>query len=802
MLTILNDPAGVTGGQKYLLDHSITLQENIARHLAAGGGCELLINGVQVDPLTDPRLDMPPGPSDLVTVVRRPAAGVDWAIYYYIAMAALVIYTYANMPDMPDNSAGKDSPNNKLTGQTNVARAYQAIPDVYGYRRIWPDLIQSSTVEYIDNIKYVTEWLCLSRGKGTITDVRYAESPLEDIDGSSFEVFEPAVTSAYPEFSTTTLNDVNESFASDEVNGQEMPVAALGAGIVIAGATVAVISGTDVTVTTLDGPEFDVLKTLFPGGYIAYNDPSDRFECISYLVSGGDVTFTFRGDPGIVTPGVVDVTIYPYEPATIGPFTMPVECTSIWWSTNFLRGLRGGVAIRAEWWLIDEFGDEVVGTRQSTDVSFFADTLDQRYYTNKVTPAAGFGRYRISFTRTSLPGLDGDFPAKLEEVYAIRNYPTKELPGVTVIRVTTKATLSATGFSDRKFNVRWQRHVRTLTSDTLSASRNFARAIAHVWTLAGNVMSGLDADALAGVNADLGEDSPLLRFDGSLDDADMSLGERMQFIANMARCVVWRDGTKWTVTRNQARSAPELQLDYRNLARSGDSVINYASHLPASHDGVEIEYVDEETQSKKAYVRFNIQTGALVSGASSNPKRVSMQGCTTQAQAENRARVEARTLIYQRTSVTDTALADATQLAIGALVRWVDPNDFGGDDGLQAGEVRGIAGTVISTSEALDWKGETSGRILFTGTDGRHIGSPIVCTPATGGVLLSTSVPSGVYVADAARQLGSRYVFAVGLTNGEMEAAGLYLVTDSKPTAERTVSLALAEYDARIYEDD
>lgn len=798
MLTILNDPAGVTGGQKYLLDHSITLQENIARHLTAGGGCELLINGIKIDPLTDPRLDIPPGSSDVVTIVRRPEGWVEAA--YYIIMLALVVYTYANKPSVPDESVGKDSPNNKLTAQTNVARAYQAIPDVYGFRRVWPDLIQSSTIEYIDQEKYVTEWLCLSRGKGTISDVRYAESPIEDISGSSFEVFEPAPSAGYPEYSTTTINDVNEAFASDEVNGQEVPAASLGAGIVILGATVTIISGTDCTVTTADGPEFDELKTLYPGGYVAYNDPANRFEFISYLVSGGSVTFTFRGDPGVVSPGVVDVTIYPYEAVTLGPFTLPVVCDRFWWNTVFLRGLGGVVRLQAAWWQIDEFGAEIVGTREADYFDYASASIDQCFFTSKVEPAAGEGRYRIEFKRLS-PSDDGGV-SKLEEVFAVRYFPTKELPGVTVIRVTTKATLSATGFSDRKFNVRWQRHVRTLTSDTLSASRNFARAIAHVWTLAGNAMIGLDTDALAAVNEDLGEDSPLLRFDGSLDDADMSLGERMQFIANMARCVVWRDGTKWTVTRNQARTTPELQLDYRNLARSGDSVVNYASHLPASHDGVEIEYVDEETQSKKAYVRFNIQTGALVSGASNNPKRVSLQGCATQEQAENRARVEARTLIYQRTSVTDTALAEATQLAIGSLVRWVDPNDFGGDDGLQAGEVRRIVGTVIRTSEPLDWKGETSGRILFTGTDGRHIGAPIVCTPATGGVQLSTSVPAGVYVADADRQLGSRYIFAVGLTSGEMEAAGLYLVTDSKPTAERTVSLALAEYDARIYEDD
>ena len=59
-----------------------------------------------------------------------------------IAIGALAAYTVTALSNFPkaDGAAGKDSPNNKLTAQTNLARAYQAVPDVYGYRRVWPDL--------------------------------------------------------------------------------------------------------------------------------------------------------------------------------------------------------------------------------------------------------------------------------------------------------------------------------------------------------------------------------------------------------------------------------------------------------------------------------------------------------------------------------------------------------------------------------------------------------------------------------------------------------------------------------------
>lgn len=816
MLTILNDPAGITGRRHFPLDCGVSLQDNIARHMPSGADCELRINGVTVDPLTDPRMDASPSLFDDVVIARRPEGldPVTWMIVAAVAAAA----AYVLMPQMPNlgGATSKDSPNNRLTGQSNVARAYQAIPDVYGYRRVWPDLIQPSVVEYVDHVKYVTEWLCVSRGKGAIADVQYAETPIDDIDGASYEVFEPVPSGGYPEFGATTILNVDEVFASDEVNGQELTPVEPFATLTKTGTFTAVTAATQFTVTIPDGADLDQLKSLVPSGTaevsFIYSSGgllpvfSETCTVLAVSVAGGNATFTFSSSAwsDSHTDEASSFTILPNGAASavIGPFTLPVVADRIWWNTIFQRGLKGTVQIRAEWWQVDSGGVEISGTRQTQDNTYTADTYDQRFYTNKVTPSAGPGRYRIQFERLSEVNGDGSADvAKLEEVYAVREYASKTLPGVTVIRVTTKATESATGFSDRKFNLRWLRHVRTLTTDVLSESRNFARAMAHIWTIAGNDIAGLDTDALQAINADLGETSPLLRFDGSLDDADMSLGERLQYVANTARCVVWRDGTKWTATRDQARPYPELQLDYRNLAAGGDSTISYAAHLPATNDGVEIEYVDELTQSKKSYIRLNISTGSPVSGAVSNPRKVKLQGCTTQTQAENRARLEARRLIYQRVSVSDTALADAGGLGIGALVRWIDPNDFAGDDGLQAGEVLAISGNVIATSEPIGWKGQSSGRIMFTGQDGRQVGTTQLCYPVANGVQVA-ALPAGVYVRDGARQLGSRYAFAVGLTQAEIEAAGLYTVTEIRPAADGTVSLSLAQYDQRIYGAD
>ena len=64
------------------------------------------------------------------------------------------------------------------------------------------------------------------------------------------------------------------------------------------------------------------------------------------------------------------------------------------------------------------------------------------------------------------------------------------------------------------------------------------------------------------------------------------------------------------------------------------------------------------------------------------------------------------------------------------------------------------------------------------------------------------SAPGGLFVRDAARQLGSRYAFAVGLTEAEVQASGLYVITRVTPNGDRTHSIALSNYDARMYAAD
>ena len=823
MLTIINDPHGITGRQAHAWDYSDSVQTNIQRHMPGGGaGCSVLLNGEPIDAATHPALDLPPSDGMSLTIVKRPN-GFD-PITIALVIAAVYVGATLLAPKIPSfdpASAGKDSPNNRLTAQSNQARAYQAIPDVYGYRRVWPDMIQPSVVEYIDHIKHVTEWLCVSRGKGDISTVQYADTPLSDISSASYSIFQPTPGyDGYHESGTTTLTDVIEAFEFPDVNGQELDYPVHFATISATGSFTALSSSATFSVTIPDGPYINDLKGLSPSGtanvsfsYFSTSSGSNvnfNQTCVvsSHSSGGGNTTFSFTGliwGPNESSSGIA-FTITPsgYSYNTVGTFVTPLTCDRLRWNTIFQRGLKGSVQIRTTWVAVDGAGTDIPGTTQTQTDTYSSDTFDARYFTTNVTPAAGQNKYKIKFERlTPQIGDQGTDVAKLEEVYAVRYYATKTLPGVTVIRLTTVATEQATGYSERKFNLRWQRHVRQLGAGPISASRNFARAMAHIWALSGGAASELDVDTLQAINDALGEDSPLLRFDMSIDDADMSLGERLQLVATHARCRVWRDGTRWTVTRDEAQSVPWMQLDYRTLAAGGDGAMSYSAHLPATHDGVELEYVREDTQASKAYVRLTVSGGVVAAGTPVKPQKIQLPGCTTAAQALNRAHLEARRMLHSRVSVRDTAIGDAAHIGLGRLVRWIDPADWdGSDDSVQAGEVLVMSGLVIRTSEPIAWGGAAVGRVLFTGADGRPLGSAVMCYPDASGVRLA-SVPAGLYVADGvASQLGSRYALTTSLTAAELESAGLYTIEEISPAGSDSVSLSLIQYDARIYEYD
>ena len=396
----------------------------------------------------------------------------------------------------------------------------------------------------------------------------------------------------------------------------------------------------------------------------------------------------------------------------------------------------------------------------------------------------------------------------------MRYYETKTFPGVTLVRVTTPATEQATGIRDRRFNALATRHCLWHNGE-FGATRDFRRSIYHMFkVIAKKNANTLDIDSLnasAWTSADAEEQN---RFDFSFDDKDVSLGQRMQTAANCCRVQVFREGQKWMFARDRIRSFSNiaLQFDYRNLAAGAEATRVFKGTLPNTKDGVRVEYTDPDTNKRTTY-GLRISQGGVISVAEpDNPQVIQLAGCRTHSQAIKRAQYEARRMIYQRETVSDTALSDAALVNIGQIVRWIDPQDWYADGGIWAGEVLafeadppGYTGYfLVTTSEPVPITSVS--QCTITSTEG--VPSSVANVwPRTDGkngfIMLSFGgAADNVFAASGLIQCGARYAVGQGVNTTGDHRKSLYILTSKKPTGDGRVNIELVNYDPRLYAED
>lgn len=471
------------------------------------------------------------------------------------------------------------------------------------------------------------------------------------------------------------------------------------------------------------------------------------------------------------------------------------------------RTRHGEAYFRAEWWRVDENGDEI-GSVESEEFSYSDETYDGLYFTRKVTPRDGRARYAFRIMRTNNGTENLLDQAKLEEVYSIQireNVQAQE----TLIRCVTQATEQATGLKDRKFNAEVTR--KTVTWDgekvvyDLSPSRSFADAVLHSFVIiAGRDHRELDLEMLYGIDASLKAGNEKLGwFDFSFDDKDITLGQRLQTICNVARVAAFRDGLMWRFVRDEKKDLVTAQFDARNLANvEGGGTLQYRANLPASYNGVELEWVNasdtnDDGTDKKAYIRLKIDstTKSVVEGTSSRPKKVQLAGCRNKDQAMNRALLEANKIIYQRASVEDTALSDAFFVMVGDRVRWADVYD----ESVGSGEILSIVGKVFSTSEELNLSGSVGYKVSITDASG-YPSQWTDASPVNGDPCAFTADFSDAYTADnISAMCGSRFIITPAVSQEPMEFT---LTSRSAGDDPGQVKISLTQYDERIYPEE
>ena len=784
--------------------------------------CVIRINGVQIGDDFD--LNTKPSTFDLIQVFDQPQGSALGTVLKPVTKILTTVMSLLGMGSKSANlsvSTGESS-NNDLTQQTNRARLYKMRPNIYGQVRSYPDLIQESLFEYINNKKYVTEFMEIGFGRYDISSVRYSESSLLALDGASYEIYNPG----------DTIGTITEGYSFDDVDGQELYGPNSATGDIQEQAT-----SSDIVDAYFSGGQI-YLRIIKNNAFDYFNDqakpiPVTVLANVTYNTASGsvnkDVTITcdiFKSeivadetsgstleyydfylsnlsgaDYNSLPAGTVinksSLTITQYEGITEGPFFGAVDSTQLW--VHLYGTIPGKASANAtiKYWQVDDDNNEITGTSGSVlaTLANSSGDSDYIYVTTKITPTAGSGRYAFTVTRNDNDSSSSEI--YISAAHAINIRENVVYPNDTLVKVTVRQTENQTSSQDRKYNCLAERQVISYNRATgeidytLRASRSFADAVLHEWVMiAQQPVSRLDMATLYAISDSL-SDPQLGYFDYTFSDATQSLGDRIQIMCNVANVSLNWIGGVLTFWINAAVDYPDAVFG-RSRMFWDNYKLSYSMSLQGGYDGVALTYTDPDT-NKSAYIYLDVSDSGIteVTDSTLNPTSITLNGCRNVTQANQRAYLEARKLIYSRLTMTVTVL-ESVQVVRGSVVQCPDLYDTT----QQTGYLKGRTGNTFLTSEPVDF---SAGNlfVVMTDSDGNYRGRwPVAAVSGNNRAFSADADQFNFNVYDGSDiQSPSRYFIA----SDEILNATLWRVDSSKPNGDETQTLTLVEYSPNLY---
>lgn len=775
----------------------------------------IIVNGRELQ--EDDELDFEIIPTHFIQVFDQPK-GVIGDILNPVFNLVTKVFSFL-APKTPSFSAAesnvKDSPNNRLTGQTNVARAYQARPEIHGQVRSFPDLIQQSMFEYNNNLKTVTEWLNIGIGEYKTESIRFAESDFTAMAGASYKIYRPS----------EVIPLINEGFEFPDIDGQELPGPNESKDIPQQTATAnEVVSGEiiggEAAIKIVKQDEFEYFyeltkpRSISMTVNVSYDTPQGPVNK-DVKIDAQLVDVQVSDDGSLINPveyyeffftnltgtdlaqlppnAVVNTTkfiLYDNQFLTVGPFFSPVDGDQMWIHLQAQLGGGDNCNATVEIWKINTDNEEIAGTRQSFNTALSANNGARVYYkTDKVTLNSGRGRYAVQLTRRN--NSSDQSIMKIENAHIVRVRENVVFENDTIVNVSVRATEAPTGARERKYNLLATRmvisydRVSKQVDYTLRPSRSFADAVLHTWLItAGESEKNIDIDGLYRIYDSL-PDERLGYFDYTFDDEDISLGQRIETICNAARVTAYFDNAVLTFSREQSSEFPMTTFNRSNIT-GNDMKISYDMSMPSGYDGIELEYV-EPVRNKKDYIRFRVDENGITEGGSRTPNKVVLQGCRNRYQAMDRALLEANRLIHQRTSISLTTLADGGNVYPSDMVLIADTYD----SNQQAGYITERNGEVFTTSEKIKFDDEMW--VYLTDSMG-YTTQKFKAEPRPDtefGFIASVPEDIELNFYDGYRvQSPSRYVIATSVETDNIK----WVITDKRPLGGERYTITATEY--------
>lgn len=755
--------------------------------------------------------------NQIVNIVHRPqGANFIYAVVVAV-LAAVILAPDINPPPTPDNpnfAKTNESPNNRLTGQTNLARPLARIPDIYGRMRVYPDLGAKTVTEFIGHVKIVTEYLIFGRGEYLVEDLKSGETLIDNIAGSDATIYNP--NSVIPELLNVT--------DSNEVNGQEV-----------------VAPNDDSNFSTIaSGVLFESVGSKFSGsssGLAAFESMPEGDQFIIAGSTSNNGTFTFvsfskSGGPAappdyineyeyeiVVEESIVDetslVAVSFNSPGgtdknIVGPFEVDGDTEEVWFDIVAPRGLanrQGGTSLTISvsfYLILDEIDSQgMIINTEKTFVSISDNTLDGRFYTFKITPANPGARYQATVERISNTVNDSNYydQTKWSRLSGVSTLSNFNQGNVTSVVLTTQATEQAVKTQERKFNAVITRKLRSYTTSggaitpTLEPTTRFADALLEHMTnekIGNKALSDIDLDGLYTIQESLDSvanyGSTLGRFSYSFSSEKSSVKDEILTIANAVRVFVRKIGNSLEFGRDEIRANRVTMFNARNKKPNSEKK-SIKLHKPNDFDGVELQWVYETTGEA-----FTIK---LPDTGETNPKKIEAAGIKNFRQAWNRASIEFSKLKLRR----ETVSFDATKEGLFAVTGDRVANADGTDIKAQSGEIKAVSGFDVETYTNIDFNGQASGTVLLRDEAG-GLSDEITVTPRLDGVygFVLDSLPLFTIKVrgDDTYQNGTFYTFAL---TGESKIKD-YIIQKNTPKDSGYVTMELTNYDPLIYAAD
>ena len=667
---------------------------------------------------------------DMINAIHRPA-GVEAYVAVAIITSLIVIATLPK-PEKPNvQGTQSTSPNNQVSGQTNIARTGEGIPDIKGTIRAYPDLIQSAHYEYSGSARVVSERFCVGVGEFSVTGIRDNDTLISDIKNTSSLVRDGVMSNddKFP-LNVASIQDSLLLAPNQQVLNNVWAITFSNAKL-----TGTTYFTNYIQIATDDGgftTAVDLLN-LASEDYISIFNTENMHRTKGSIARNGKYLIDRSKDiidsfvPVIVDTDFLPISGNDYDeflgpnfPSGGAPPTAENGVTSTtdsgeteepWVPVRFIGadGVDPLIIINTVFpsGLSDTNGDaktvsvefEAIKVSDSSPLNSYVDGADPVTAAAKITfnlrgntrSALSFSNkfivvnpasedFKIRIKRITNYQVGAPSSSKLETVFSMYAYSPSDIgSGLTLLEVGTKSDFTNSSTSSREINClaarkqwRAEKAPNGFWFEFESTNYNwFSDAILSDFiNIFGNVKSAKLLDYESLYTALDSVPSTLKQFHYSYDDADISLGQRIATACNTARVGAYRDGQVWRFYREESKPVT-FHFDRRNIAGNAESQMSFRFQKPNDHDSVRLSYIDPDDNKERHIERkINVGLGTFEDGIGERPLEIDLAGCRNTTQAVNRAELEVRRLVYQRRTVSERVLSDGLLVDIGDRVRW------------------------------------------------------------------------------------------------------------------------------------